>query len=107
MFNALLYKNHPDLYHRRIRPATPWDYYAVVACLAVAGASALVGAPLAALAAAVLWTVWTAHFCWRRLRGNARTPRHVAEMVVSSALIPPLSVFWRLYGGVKFGVFFL
>jgi hypothetical protein len=31
----------------------------------------------------------------------------VAEMVVTSALIPPLSVFWRLYGALKFRVFFL
>ena len=32
---------------------------------------------------------------------------HVAEMVVTSALIPPLSVFWRVRGALQFSVFFL
>jgi hypothetical protein len=31
----------------------------------------------------------------------------VAEMVLTSALIPFLSVFWRLYGALKFRVWFL
>src|SRR5262249_36180503 len=35
-FDALLYRKHPDLYRRRIRPWTPWDYYATVAALAAA-----------------------------------------------------------------------
>ena len=35
------------------------------------------------------------------------SPRHVAEMAVTSALIPPVSVFWRIYGAVKFRVWFV
>jgi hypothetical protein len=27
-------------------------------------------------------------------------------MLVTSALVPPLSIFWRLYGALKFRVFF-
>ncbi len=53
------------------------------------------------------WAVLTARFCARRLRRTSRAPRHVAEMVVTSALIPPLSVFWRLYGACKFRVLFV
>jgi hypothetical protein len=60
-----------------------------------------------ALAAAGVWVVLTGHFVARRLRGTAHTARHVAEMVVTSALIPPLSVFWRLAGAVTFRVPFL
>jgi len=42
-----------------------------------------------------------------RLRGTSHAPGHIAEMAVTSALIPPLSVFWRLRGAVKFRVLFL
>ena len=38
----------------------------------------------------------------RRLRGNTLRPAHVAEVIVTSALIPPLSVFWRLVGAAQF-----
>ncbi|HKY31927.1 MAG TPA: glycosyltransferase family 2 protein, partial [Candidatus Polarisedimenticolia bacterium] len=40
-----------------------------------------------------------------RLSGTSRRPSHVVEMVVTSALIPPLSLFWRLVGSVRFGAF--
>jgi glycosyltransferase involved in cell wall biosynthesis len=106
-FNALLFKKFPDLYRRRIRSSPPWDYYAIVASLATAATAWLAG-PRGVLPAAVaLWGALTARFCARRLRRNSLAPGHVAEMVVTSALIPPLSVFWRLYGAFKFRVFFL
>ena len=38
---------------------------------------------------------------------TSTTPGTCAEMAVTSALIPPLSVFWRLYGALKFRVLFL
>ncbi|HWI35268.1 MAG TPA: hypothetical protein VNU64_02345 [Burkholderiales bacterium] len=40
----------------------------------------------------------TARFCLHRLRGTSKSPAHIAEMVVTSIHIPPLSVFWRLVG---------
>ena len=58
-------------------------------------------------AAAAVWLVLTGRFCARRLRGTSHAPRHVAEMVVTSALIPPLCVFWRLFGALKHRVVFL
>ena len=47
-----------------------------------------------------LWLALTAWFCARRLRGASWAPRHVAEMAVTSALVPPLSVYWRLRGAI-------
>ena len=44
---------------------------------------------------------------WRRLEGASRRPSHVAEMVVTSALIPFLSIYWRLRGAWRFRVLFL
>jgi GT2 family glycosyltransferase len=106
-FNALLFKKHPDLYRRRIRAHPPWDYYAIVGSLVLAAAGVLSGQGALARAGFAAWAILTGHFCWRRLRDTSRAPRHVAEMVVTSSLIPPLSVFWRLYGALQFRVVFL
>lgn len=106
-FNALLYKKHPRLYRQRIQPAPPWHYYGAVLGLAAAAAGLALGQAGVALAGAAVWLGLTARFCLRRLRGTSRAPRHVAEMVVTSALIPPLAVYWRLRGAARFRVFFL
>jgi GT2 family glycosyltransferase len=106
LFNALLYKKHPALYRRAIRPGTPWHYYAIVAALLTAAVAAPGGHPRLALGAAVAWLLLTGRFCARRLRRTARTPRHIAEMVVTSVLIPPLAIFWRIAGALRFRVFF-
>ena len=107
LYDALLYKKHPAHFRRHIRPGTPWDYYAAVALFGMAVAAGGLGGPRLALAAAGGWAIFTGRFCLRRLRGTSRAPAHVAEMAVTSALIPFLSVYWRLYGAGKFGVLFL
>lgn len=107
MFNALLYKKHPDLYRRKIEPVRPWHYYATcAACLAVVG-GAWIRQPALTAVAGFCWLGLTGRFCARRLRETSHGPRHVAEMLVTSALIPPLSLFWRLCGALRFRVLFL
>ncbi len=54
-----------------------------------------------------IWLWLTLRFCLRRLKPAVKTPRHVLEMIVTSILIPPLAVFWRLVGAVRFRVGFL
>jgi hypothetical protein len=44
---------------------------------------------------------------WRRLRHTDRSWPHVSEMLVTSALIPFLAVYWRLRGAWRFRVMFL
>jgi GT2 family glycosyltransferase len=102
LFDALLYKKHPALYRRKIRAAARTDYYLIVgALLSAIVALALQRAVPAALAGA-LWLVLSARFCLQRLAPTIKTPAHIAEMIVTSALIPPLAVFWRLIGAIKF-----
>jgi hypothetical protein len=102
LFDALLYKKHPALYRRKIRAAARTDYYLIVgALLGAIVALALQRAVPAALAGA-LWLVLSARFCLQRLAPTIKTPAHIAEMIVTSALIPPLAVFWRLIGAIKF-----
>jgi glycosyltransferase involved in cell wall biosynthesis len=104
LWNALLYKKHPALYRQRIQPAPPWHYYAIVAALR--GVLAGPGRGWRMLFGAV-WALLSGRFCARRLRGTSRAPSHLAEMLVTSALIPPLSIFWRLRGAIRFRVWFL
>jgi len=106
MFDALLYKNHPRLYRSRIRKSPRWDYYAIVAAMLGAIANGLFGSAWLAAILLGLWCLLTARFCMQRLRGTSHTVSHVAEMIVTSVLIPPLAVFWRLAGMLKFRVGF-
>lgn len=106
MFNALLYKKHPRLYRQRLQPVTPWHYYTIVIALIGACVSFACGRRPLALAAATVWAALTGHFCARRLRQTSHDPQHVAEMIITSMLIPPLAVFWRIRGALKFRVVF-
>lgn len=105
-YDALLFRKHPALFRRKIGPVRPRHYYAILAALVAAVVGLIAGSLAIALVAAAVWLALTARFVARRLRGNTARPAHLAEMVVTSALIPSLSVFWRLYGAVKFRVFF-
>ena len=105
-FDALLYKKHPQRYREKIRATPRWDYYAIVAALLLTLAGSLGGVPALAAIAGAVWLVMTGSLCARRLRGTSRKASHVAEMVLTSALIPPLAVFWRLAGAIRFRVGF-
>jgi hypothetical protein len=106
-FNALLYKKHRWLYRARIQPSPPWFYYLCTCAFLAALGFGLAGRTESALAPAAVWLLLSAWFCARRLRETRRTPSHLLEMLITSALIPPLSVYWRLRGALRFGVLFL
>jgi hypothetical protein len=106
-FDALLFKKHPALYRSRIRAQPRWDFYMTVAALLVMVAAAIAGMPLLAIAAGSVWFYMTARFCILRLKKTSKAPMHVLEMIVTSVLIPPLAVFWRAIGALKFRVGFL
>lgn len=107
IFEALLYKKHPELYRERIGASAPWNYYGSVAALIAAAGATVAGAPTIAVASIAVWVVLTARFAWRRLRGTSRSLRHVTEMLWTSVAIPPLSVWWRLVGALRYRVVFL
>ena len=106
-FDALLYKKHPRLYRERIRRTPPWNYYAIVA-LGVATLVLLVlGEMPMAVVAALLALSLVLQLAGKRLRHTSHQVDHVLEMLATSALIPFLSVYWRLRGALHFKVFFL
>ena len=107
LYDALLFKKHPARYREKIRARPRWDYYATVAALLTGAGAAAFGDSAVAALAWMLWLLLTMRFVVQRLRPAIKTPSHVLEMVVTSALIPPLAVFWRLVGVLRFRVAFL
>jgi GT2 family glycosyltransferase len=104
--DALLYKKHPELYLQRIRRLPRWDYYPVVATLLLALAGLASAQDALALGAGAVWLMLTALLCIKRLRGRRKSASRVLEIMLTSVLIPPLAVFWRLVGAIKFHVRF-
>jgi GT2 family glycosyltransferase len=107
MYNALLYRKHPQLYRERIQAAPPWRYYAIAAGLLIAVAGLCANCSSVTLAGATIWCILTARFSLERLSGTSHAPAHLTEMLITSALIPPVCVFWRLLGAIRYLAAFL
>jgi glycosyltransferase involved in cell wall biosynthesis len=103
LFEALLYKKHRRLYRLKIR-RSPSSYYLAVFALFLALGGWWGGWWWLCASGVMVWGYLTARFCVHRLRGTSRDPGHLAEMVLTSLLIPPLAVFWRLRGAMRFRV---
>jgi hypothetical protein len=54
-----------------------------------------------------VWAGLNIHFIIKRLYGKSLSPKHIAEMVATSLVIPFLSVYWQWYGAVKYKVLFI
>jgi hypothetical protein len=53
------------------------------------------------------WIFLTFNFIVKRLYTTSLTAKHIAEMVVTSFVIPFISVYWQWYGAFKYKVFFI
>jgi hypothetical protein len=62
---------------------------------------------LVTLLSLMIWLGLTTEFCLRRLARTSRSLEHVLEMIVTSVLIPPVAIFWRVRGALKYHVAFL
>jgi len=105
-YDALLYRKHPRLFRRFIRPRRPPDYYAaVIATIGTVGClvSGFVTGAACGLGA---WVMVTVSIARRRLRGNSLAPAHVAEMLVTSAVLPLASFYWGVRGAMRYRVLF-
>jgi glycosyltransferase involved in cell wall biosynthesis len=107
MFNALLYKKFPQLYRSYIRQRPNWGYYVMILCFALMVLAIPLQATTMGLAAMALWMLLVGGFIWKRLSHTSHEWPHVLEMVVTSMLIPFLSVYWNLYGAFRYKVLYL
>lgn len=101
LFDPLLFRKHPKLYRERI-PRYPAWYYVAVTGLTIGLAGLMLGYWAAALAGLATWLGVTGLLTARRLKNTSRAPSHVVEMIVTSAAIPLLSIYWRIRGLSRF-----
>jgi GT2 family glycosyltransferase len=105
-YDALLYKKHPSFYAKYVRPGRPLAYYPIVASLLAVILGIISHQSMMTTVASFAWLTFTSDLVARRLRNNSSDALHVIEMLVTSALIPPVSLFWRARGGVRHRVLF-
>ena len=107
IFNALLFKKFPALYRKKIQDNPPWTYYMIalaVVCLVV---SLFLRVKPLAVVFAIFWMALTVNFTATRMRLTTKNLSYVLEMIVTSTIIPLVSVYWQLYGAIKYRTFFL
>jgi len=107
MFNPLLYKKHPVLYQQKIHNRRPWYYYGIIFFTVNALTAAICRNEILmyfSFFGCIGLVTW---FMCKRLSGASLKLSHVLEMFVTSFIIPFLSVFWTLYGAIRYKTFFL
>lgn len=104
MFNALLFKKHPQLYKEKIGSPVLRNYYLMIILLLTFFTEWFQGQKLIGLICLAAWMYLTILFILKRLTNASLSIKHVLEMVATSLLIPFVSVFWNLYGAIKFKV---
>lgn len=108
MYNVLLYKKFPEFYKKMVQSHPPWHYYIMILTFILFWVDWLLF-PITGILLFLggIWLITFSRFAYRRLKGNTRRLEHVFEIILTSSIIPFLSVFWRLYGSFKFRVPFL
>jgi hypothetical protein len=107
MFNPLLYKKHRVLYQQKIHNRPPRYYYGIIFLWIMTLTAAQLkneSLMLISIIGCFGLVIW---FMCKRLSGASLGLSHVLEMFVTSLIIPFLSVFWTLYGAIRYKTFFL
>lgn len=105
-FNALLYKKHPSLYRQRIKSSPSWSYYFIILFFVVSLVGSLLEISWLMSIGLGGWFLLSSAFALKRLRVSRKTVSHIFEMIVTSIIIPFLSVYWTLRGAIKYRVLF-
>src|SRR5690606_10720077 len=106
MFNALLYKKFPDLYRQKIQSGPCWDYYIMVISVLLGCFFLLRHWWWLGAGSFFIYFLLLINFATRRLLFTSKKRKHVWEMIVTSIIIPFVSVYWKLYGALKFKVLY-
>ena len=106
-YEALLFRKYPDLYRSKIMQRPLWDYYLINLLWVILLFSIMTGHDSITRLSVAALAILLISFTMKRLRKTSRSVKHILEMLSTSLLIPTLSVYWRLYGAVKYKVLFI
>ncbi|MFD2935568.1 glycosyltransferase [Spirosoma flavum] len=107
-YDALLYKRHPNLFRERI-PAyrrQVMRYYASVVSIAIGLISLLIGQEGIAIMSLSVWLFLSTDLVMHHLPSSPLTWIVIKHAVLTAVATPFLSVYWRLYGAVKYKVLY-
>jgi glycosyltransferase involved in cell wall biosynthesis len=108
MYDALLYKKHPQLFRIKVRKITsPILYYLIIASFLFMLIGVVIKQHSLTDIGLVGWLGFTTFFIIKRLYITKLSLNHITEMVITSLIIPFISVFWQWYGAVKYRVLFI
>jgi len=105
-FDALLFKKYPGLYDRHVGLRHPPVLYGLIVLATLVAAASWPWSADVSLAALAIAVAGVLAFAARRLHGLAKSPRLVADMLISSFAIPFVSLWWRCVGAWRWRVAF-
>jgi glycosyltransferase involved in cell wall biosynthesis len=104
MYDVLLHKKYPAFFpNNKIN----WMYYMVVLSSITAIVLFIINRPFTGFISLGIWLLLVLIFAIRRLQKTILSFSHITEMIVTSALIPYLSIYWTLRGSLRYKVFYL
>ncbi len=101
-YDTLLYKKYPRLYRQRIRRGPPWLYLSICVLLVAAPVALAAGEHEVAALAGAGWLLLTLRFFLQRIRPTRKDAAHIVETLITSCMIPPLSIYWRIVGSLSY-----
>lgn len=107
IYDALLFKKYPMLYRNRIRRYPVWNYYITILLWLLLLSFIAINAISAIIITSTLLVCSISFFIYKRIKNTDKSFPHLVEMLITSILIPFLSVYWSIYGAIKFRVFFI
>jgi len=105
-YDALLYKKYPDLYRKKIASSIS-RYYMMTLLLCLLIYSITQRHTNLTILSSLLLTLLFGQFIALRLRDRHKSFNQVTDMMITSLIIPFLSIYWRIYGAIKYRIVFL
>jgi glycosyltransferase involved in cell wall biosynthesis len=107
LYNALLYKKFPDLYREKIQPHPPLLYYTIIIAFILMITGYFVQLKWLEVSGFYIWICLTLNFIIRRLYNTSLSAGHIIEIIITSFVIPFISIYWQWYGAIKYKVVFI
>jgi glycosyltransferase involved in cell wall biosynthesis len=107
LYDALLFKKHPQLYRNNIGSPSLWMYSLTVLLFLGFLYSILIKFGPGVILFGACYLSLLFGFTLKRLKYTSKTRNHVFEIICTSFVIPFLSVYYRVYGAIKFKTLFL
>ncbi|MEJ7560614.1 MAG: glycosyltransferase [Pedobacter sp.] len=106
-FDALLYSKYPGLFKSNLHVPILGYYLILLATGLLLHNLFFGGKEIFGWAWATVLVFLFGKLIYQRLQNRHKGLSQVAEMIFTSLLIPYLSVYWRIYGAVKYRVFYV